>query len=130
MIRIQENAYRVNARIYNRERTRSSRNYRQEMVNKLDMLRDNNPQVYWKLRSLLKDNVQNENGCISLDEWFDYFKRLKADTSCTDNRMKILTNLCKLEQQTVFNELDFVICESEISTCIKNLKNKRLLLMT
>ena len=97
-------AYHVNVRIYNSERKRSSRNYTQEMVNKLDMLRDNNPQAYWKLLSQLKDKVQNENVCIPLNEWFEYFKRLnKADTPCTGNRMKILTDLHKLAQQTVFN---------------------------
>ena len=118
--------YYTYVRNYNRERKRCSRTYRQEMINKLDMLRDNNPQEYWKLLSQIKGTVQADDCCIPLDEWFEYFKVLnKTDKPCTGNRNKVLTELHRMEQHSVFNDMDFSISEKEISMCIKRLKNKK-----
>ena len=106
---------------YRKLRKMKSRQYRQEIINKLDSLYESNPKEYWKLLDQLKskDNSFSEDAShVPENEWYDYFKHLNEDTF-TD---KLLNDL---EKDKIFNELDYIISQEEILKAIKDLKNNK-----
>ena len=102
------------------------REYKQNLLNKLDNLQENNPKEYWNLLDKLKkinDNSNASSNNVPLNEWHAYFKTLlttdqKLDH--VDNRLK--SELKHLENQKIFNELDYKITAEEISRAVNKLK--------
>jgi hypothetical protein len=79
---------------YRKLRKMISRQYRQEIINKLDSLYESNPKEYWKLLDQLKskDNSFSEDvSHVPENEWYDYFKHLNEDTF-TDKKIDELLN--------------------------------------
>ena len=105
-------------------RKQKLRQYRQGILNKLDSMCENNPSLYWKLLDELKnsDNV-NKSEAISSSDWIKHFSSLNEQKNIPNS--EVLDKLKDLEKQKVFNELDYLISEKEISKCIKELKNKK-----
>ena len=111
--------------IYNKNRKRKQRQYKENLLIKLNELRCNEPAKYWNLLKLLRENDNdNKSSSVSLTEWESYFKNLKKRSKGTEcSNIENETN--ELEKQLIFNETDFPIKESEVTKCIKNLKNKK-----
>ena len=109
---------------YRKLRKMKSRQYRQEIINKLDSIYEYNPKEYWKLLDQLKSkhNSFSEDASHVPNEWYDYFKHLNEDTF-TDKKIDKLLN--DLEKDKIFNELDYIISEEEILKAIKDLKNNK-----
>ena len=100
------------------------RQYRQGILDKLDSMRENNPSSYWKLLDELKNSDKiDKSENISSSEWIKHFSALNEQDSIPNS--DILDKLRDLEKEKVFNELDYLISEKEISSCIKDLKNKK-----
>ena len=71
-------------KFYNKERKRKRREFKQMMLDRLDLLRDNNPKEYWKLLQSMKQDETNSSN-IGLEEWRIYL----LDLSCTDNNFEV-----------------------------------------
>ena len=53
------------------------REFRQNLVNQLDQLRDENPSQYWALLNELSNAyTKNETSEVPTNAWFSYFKNL------------------------------------------------------
>ena len=106
-------------------RKKKCREYRQEILNKLDSMLENNPSAYWKLLDELKgsDKKKSKSEAISSSNWLKHFSSLNEQT-LTPN-IEFEDKLQYLEQEKVFNELDYLFSEKEILKGIKELKNKK-----
>ena len=62
---------------YRKERNTKIREFRLNLVNQLDQLRDENPSQYWALLNELSNTyTKNETSEVPTDVWFSYFKNL------------------------------------------------------
>ena len=95
------------------------------ILKRLEAAHENNPSAYWKILDELK-SVASEPQSDKIDpsKWFSYFKDLFSVTPPTDPifDQKILKELEEMEQQNVFNELEFRIEKSEVEAALKHLK--------
>ena len=103
------------------------RQFKQNILDQLDEMRDNDPKKYWNLiRSLENEEDLNHNS-IPEDKWHSYFKQLNA---IPDNFKEQIDNINQkinaLEENSAsFSELDFRISEKEISEAIDKLKKNK-----
>lgn len=109
---------------YNKERKRKARQFKQQMLLKLDELRSSCPQDYWKLLKSLRDSDKVDEN-IPLQEWSSYFHNLNTCQNRSSRKEEILKKLETLEKDKCFNELDFKISESEVRKALKKLKNNK-----
>lgn len=114
-------------REYNKLRKKKYRDFRQNIVNKLDTLSENNPKQYWDLVNDLK-NDRNDKTSYPVDSnvWFNHFKALHSDVDNKfEDRLKNLEILLleKEKNYNVFNSLDNIITFKEIASAIASLKN-------
>ena len=99
---------------YNKARKRKARNFKENIIQQLDALKDTNPEKYWKLLKELKGENQDEkNKQIPLNEWELYFKYLNKEHFCKEKQMEVMTRLIKQEKVIRFNETDFTITQHE-----------------
>ena len=112
---------------YRKLRRSKIRKFKQEIIDKLDNLYDQNPKAYWQLLDKLKNasNVANSNleDKIQPSEWKKYFENLNNNEQTNDE--DILSKLETLQNETIFNELDYRITQEEIAKAIKSLKNSK-----
>ena len=110
---------------YNKTRKKKARQFKENLITKLDDLKTSNPQSYWKLLESLKDDKYKDNSAenIEMAEWELYFKKLNEN--CKDNDENILHELEQLERQPNFNELDFEIKPREITKAIQHIKQSK-----
>ena len=67
---------------YRKERKKKIREFRQNLFNQLDQLRDENPCQYWTLLNELSNTyTKNETSEVPTDVWFSYFKDLNEKTN-------------------------------------------------
>ena len=110
--------------MYNRCRKKKAQQYKIEIIHKLDNLKEQNPDEYWKLLKKLKSEDCNNNNLISSEEWEIYFKNLNKDRYSVRNQ-SMYEKIKKLEELVIFNETDFKITDHEIMKAIKRLKGKK-----
>lgn len=102
------------------------RKLKANILEKINDLHNNDPTQYWNLLKQLQDmqpSLGSPADKIPPDEWERYFSSLlnrKIDTS-----QPFYDNLKALEQDNIFNELNFHITEQEVKKVIKNLKTNK-----
>lgn len=99
--------------------------YKKDLVDKLDTFYEENPKEYWKLLEQIsnaENPIKETDSPISHSDWFNHFKQLNSCSFCDPEFEKLLKNK---ESQKVFNELDFIITEAEISKALRSLKNNK-----
>ncbi|CAG2236157.1 unnamed protein product [Mytilus edulis] len=103
---------------YRKTRKKKIRDFRQDLIDKLDNLKDNNPSQYWALLHELSDtNRENTTSDVSTDAWFSYFKNLnEKDTNASCDYLK--DKLKDMEREKIFTELDNLISKAEIEKAI------------
>ena len=111
-------------KLYRKTRKRKCKEYKKNLIEQLDILKDNDPKKYWSLLCNLDKSNDNQNNEISGEDWYAYFKELNTSSNETDMDF-ILDKLKKVEVTKVFNELDFKISMKEISDAISSLKSKK-----
>ena len=114
---------------YRKIRRSKIRKFKQDILDKLDNLQENDPKSYWKLLDELKNKTNNnkekpENN-ISPKEWKEYFENLNTIKYQNQELEEMKQKLNSVENDTVFNELDYTISSDEISKAIKSLKNSK-----
>ncbi|CAG2245349.1 unnamed protein product [Mytilus edulis] len=110
---------------YRKARKTKYREFRADLIDQLDNLREENPKSYWTLLESLKnsDKKTEKSSNITSTEWAEYFKDLnKKPVTPSPNIIEFLRNL---ENAKVFTELDILITDKEISDAIHTLKNKK-----
>ena len=99
--------------------------FRQNILNQLNNLEENNPRQYWKLVSELKDLESNkscESECLSAQEWVTYFSDLLYNSNM-ENCTNLEYCISKMLETKTFSKLDYRITQKEIKYCISNLKH-------
>ncbi|XP_071177865.1 uncharacterized protein [Mytilus edulis] len=112
---------------YRKQRRAKIRKFKQDIMNKLDNLYDQNPKAYWQLLDKIKNisnNSQNKSeNTIDPSEWQEYFQKLNKNEQYSDDLIK--KKLESFHNENVFNELDYLITPEEIEKAIKSLKNSK-----
>jgi hypothetical protein len=110
---------------YRKNCKRKCRQFRQDVINKLNDLHDSHPKAYWELVNKLRDDNSNNIEKISPSDWQEHFQSLGKSQNFTHPQKldQVKTEIPNLEQVTNFTELDFKISRSEILQGIKDLKN-------
>ena len=111
-------------KLYKKTRKKKYKDYRKNLIEELDNLRDNDPKKYWSLlNNVANSGTNNKSYDISGNEWFDYFQNLNLEH---DNPSKNISDCLKeLEEEHIFSELDNKISKKEISEAISGLKNNK-----
>ena len=108
---------------YNKLRKRKARQFKADMIKKLNYLQTTNPSDYWKLlKEIRNENHSNKILNIPIPEWELHFKNLNNSSETPELWIKALK---QIEGKQIFNETDFKITPLEISKSIKLLKNKK-----
>ena len=101
--------------------------YKKNLFDQLDLLRDSDPKSYWslleKLNHLDKPSSSSPSDEIPGEEWFRYFKSLNKNNKNVDS--SFLNKLKDLENVKIFTELDCRISNKEIINAISSLKNNK-----
>ena len=100
--------------------------FKDKILKKLGILKDSDPQSYWKLLDTLRKKKQNPNDmeAITPHEWYSYFKKLNCrPEECDDTTLQQLLSKEKLNSGT--KTLDYAISEKEIHDAISRLKRKK-----
>jgi hypothetical protein len=106
---------------------KQKRQFYNSLLNKIELLSDNNPKEFWKLVNDTKTRKSDTSNEISSSEWFDYFKNL--------NKINFNTEKSSTEAQIVKDfdtwaackddTLDNPITTEELHKLSKKLKNKK-----
>ncbi|CAC5386878.1 unnamed protein product [Mytilus coruscus] len=118
-------------KLYGKKCKLQCRQYKLDIIQKLDNLFEKNPSNYWELLNKLKyedENKLSSNSTISADEWFKHFQELNTVSSKYQSKILEFKNiLCTLEQRKTFSELDYKITEKEVTKAMHALKMINLL---
>ena len=119
--------YYKNYRLYNKARKSKYKLFMNSMLDRLDMMKSNNPKHYWKLVNDIKGSKKASNSsCSQIDSetWVNHFRNLHSNIDNSFwNRINELENILKeKEKKTIFNELDFEIKDKEIINALSKLK--------
>ena len=117
--------YHTIRRKYKQLINKSKKNFKDNILNQMDHLNENNPQAFWDLYNKLVDlDKRTRINPISPDEWVNHFTNILSSTANKhqpeleyDMDQYINNNI-----DSVFNELNFHIKTSEIIKSISNLK--------
>ena len=133
---ISENPFDRNARtsffylrkIYRKTCKAQTRQYKSNLIKKLESLQYHNPKQYWKILNELLENKNeksNPSTSISPGDWYDYLLSLKTDGKTSSIEDTIDKKLQCLERNKMFNELDFCIKEKEIQKSLMQVKTNK-----
>ena len=111
-------------REYSKLRKYKQRQYKQDLLAKIESLHNDNPKMYWKLIEELKDSKTTDSSSnVSPSQWVSHFKNLSQPKPEFQQRTQQLEEKLKnLENLTNKTELDNPITEQEISSAIRTLK--------
>ena len=109
-------------KLYRKTRKKKIRDFKQNLINKLDMLREDCPRDYWRLLDQMT-GTRNVDSIpdISGDTWHTYFKQLNKNVNPLQSP-KFIESLLNMEKESIFSELDFSITLKEIQNEIKKFK--------
>jgi hypothetical protein len=110
--------------IYRKTRKKKLKDFRKNIIDELDNLKENNPSKYWTLLNDLSRDNKTTSSDIANITWFNYFQELNNNKLNAPNS-DIKKDLKRLEEEQIFSELDFRITDKEIIEGIFSLKNKK-----
>ena len=100
------------------------REIKQMIIDKLELLEENDPQRYWNLVDQLKnsENDSQINSVLTLDQWTNHYKELLVNPNHQNLNSTIYSRIMKLKSQQIFNELSAGVKVSEVLMAVKSLK--------
>ena len=113
---------------YRKATKAKARQYKRELINKLEELHSQNPKEYWSLVDKLQntDCNSNQDNYIDVSEWKQHFEDLNSSEPCSETCHKLLkSEFGSIGNSTTNNELDFEIKDNEVLKAIKDLKNSK-----
>ncbi len=99
--------------------------YKQDLLNKMKALKYEDPKTYWKLLEQLENvdkTKSNPAENITCEDWESYFAKLNSSNISDLKQAELLNKLSLLEEQKVFNSLDYIITKDEILLAVKSQK--------
>ena len=114
-------------REYNKSRKMKQKMYKNNLLNEIETLHEDNPKLYWRLINDLQGKTHDlEDNCISSSAWLQHFQGLNNVQDQFLPRIQFLEKKLKeAEKIPCFNELDFPITECEISAAICSIKSNK-----
>ena len=75
------------------------------IIDKLELLEENDPQRYWNLVDQLKnsENDSQINSVLTLDQWTNHYKELLVNPNHQNLNSTINSRIMKLKSQQIFN---------------------------
>jgi exonuclease III len=115
---------------FNRQRKIKMRNYKQDILNKLQQLEQTNPGEFWKLLDKLKKNVSashtSKSDKIGPKEWYEYFKTLNTVPDKLKDKEQFFNQQNRIyDSLPTFNELCYKIDYKEVQNACKSLRNQK-----
>ena len=113
-------------KLFRKCRKNKIRKFQQNLIQKLELLHEENPKAYWELLDKLKQDDKEKSSDVSnidIKDWYEYFKDLSTDNPQNKNDEKFVKKFNQIKDENIFNELDKKISTSEIVKAIKSLKN-------
>ena len=97
------------------------REIKQMIIDKLELLEENDPQRYWNLVDQLKnsENDSQINSVLTLDQWTNHYKELLVNPNHQNLNSTINSRIMKLKSQQIFNELSVGVKVSEVLMAVK-----------
>lgn len=120
------NNYFKHYREYKKLKKFKEKNFKLNLVHKMDTLRENNPKAYWDLINQLKHIDNNSDHSVKVEGsiWHNYFKKLNTLTDPQRERQDEIYKLVEdLENNDLSHDLDEKISDKEIAKAIKKLKS-------
>jgi hypothetical protein len=117
--------YQAMVKNYNKLLRFKKKKFRDDILNRLDSMHSNNPKEYWKLFNDLKKEDQNKEAgsIISMNEWKEYLAKLFGPKQIDILKNKdLVTKLNTLEDEHMFNELNFSIKRHEFDKVLLKAK--------
>ena len=115
-------------KMYSKCCKRKYREFKASIIDKLDQLHDNDPNMYWSLLRKLKEdcNKSDPSEQITSGEWVNYFQNLFSLRGNIKNQSELYKNILQNSNfGSTFNELDYRFTNDEVAAGIKTLKNKK-----
>ena len=111
-------------REYAKLRKYKCKEFKRNMIEKLDNLHQNNPKMYWNLINELSNKpAKDKSSLISANTWSSHFSSLNQTKDSFRSRILHLNDkVAEMEARVCFNELDSLISECEISKAISKLR--------
>ena len=98
------------------------RKFKNSMITTLDNLHESNPKQYWELVNKLSEKG-NDKRPLDAEVFYEHYQDLnKGKEKLNTKQQDIISLLLNLEDNKVFNQLDFKISDKEILLAIKSLK--------
>ena len=107
---------------YRRTCKAEHRKFKNTMIKTLDNLHESNPRQYWELVNKLTEKSDDKSP-VDAEVFYKHYMDLNKGNETLNNKQQdIISSLKKLEDNKVFNQLDFKISDKEILLAIKSLK--------
>jgi hypothetical protein len=113
---------------YAKSRKKKKREFKQNILNKLDTLEYENLKEYWSLVNSLKtDQKGKPENTIDGETWLKHFSKLATVQDNMKERVSKMEEKVKLLEKNAgsFSALDFEISLSEVEKAIKKLKKQQ-----
>ena len=115
---------------YSKSTKLESRKYKQDLLNKIETLHENDPKKYWDLINKLRNKKDdNTNNTITPSAWIRHFSELSQEKEIFKDRINFLeSSLQDLEKAMPLinsTELDHSITMKEVSTAIERLHSNK-----
>ena len=115
---------------YSKSTKLESRKYKQDLLNKIETLHENDPKKYWDLINKLRNKKDdNTNNTITPSAWIRHFSELSQEKEIFKDRINFLeSSLQDLEKAMPLinsTELDYSITMKEVSTAIERLHSNK-----
>lgn len=96
---------------------RKYREFKQDLISKIDSLHQNDPKQYWEILNSLRNDYQDSTDSkITPEEWVSHFSNLNKTKQEYTNRVEIMNELLKQKEKIKqFSNLDFKISDQEYS---------------
>ncbi len=117
--------YRVLKKRYKHLLKKKKSCYKQNIMKRFEQLRENDPQSFWKLFGQLRDlDKETMSNPIDPDEWVKHFQNVMNTSLAQGNKQfdQHMDEFITSNKDKIFNELNFIIKETEVRKAIVHLK--------
>jgi exonuclease III len=117
--------YQIMVKNYNKLLRFKKRKFTNDVLERLENMRSNNPKEYWKLFNDLKKEEENKEvgSVISINEWKEYLSKLFGPKEIDiAKNIEMINKIKSLEGESTFNELNFIIKRQELDKALLEAK--------
>ena len=107
-----------------KEYSKLCREFKQDLISKIDSLHQNAPNQCWEILNSLRNDYQDSTDSkITPEEWVSHFSNLNKTKQEYTNRVEVINELLKQKEKIKqYSNLDFKISDQEILKALNSLK--------